>query len=198
MFRRRVKILLWAVALAWLVLLARLAQIQIGSHDLFVLDNYTRAGGNRLLETVRGGIYARWGTPLAVQAPSFDIAVHYRQLLPACSEPWRLQEVRELIDEYAAAAGLPVPDEEGYRRLWTAPSAQVPSLGSPEDYVRRRLGGESERGILAGNPSPRMADDWRPLVARLTGLYGGGADGQGGRHRPQGAAHGGPRAPAPD
>ena len=100
MFRRRVKILLWAVALAWLVLLARLAQIQIGSHDLFVLDNYTRAGGNRLLETVRGGIYARWGTPLAVQAPSFDIAVHYRQLLPACSEPWRLQEVRELIDEY--------------------------------------------------------------------------------------------------
>jgi len=169
LFRRRVKILLWAVALAWLVLLARLAQIQIGSHDLFVLDNYTRAGGNRLLETVRGGIYARWGTPLAVQAPSFDIAVHYRQLLPACSEPWRLQEVRELIDEYAAAAGLPVPDEEACRRLWDERRTQTHPWGPLDRYVRRRLGGESERGILAGNPPPRMVDDWRPLVAGLTG-----------------------------
>jgi penicillin-binding protein 2 len=169
LFRRRVKVLLWGIVLAWLVLIGRLAQIQIGWHDRFDLDDYTRAGGNRLLETVRGGIYAYWGTPLAFQGPSFDIAVYYSQLLPWCSEPWGREQVRELLDEYAGAAGATVSDDEGYRRLWEGRSARVESLGSPQEYVRRRLGGESNRDIKNGGVAARNTDDWRPLVARLTG-----------------------------
>ncbi|MHC4591355.1 MAG: hypothetical protein ACYS8L_01525, partial [Planctomycetota bacterium] len=62
------------------MLLTRLAQIQIGWHDRFDEEDYKRAGGSHLVDTVRGGIYARWGTPLAVQVPSFGLGVHYETL----------------------------------------------------------------------------------------------------------------------
>jgi len=165
-FRRRVRVMLAVLTLAWCVLLARLAQVQIGSHDLFVLDRYTQAGGNRSIETLRGGIYGYWGTPLAYQAPSFDVAVHYSQLVPACREPWALEDVRGLLDEYAAVAGLPPPGAEDCRRLWLEARAESP--GSAQDYVRRRLAGESQRALRAGAPSAGRPADWRPIVAALT------------------------------
>ncbi|MFO8007445.1 MAG: penicillin-binding transpeptidase domain-containing protein [Candidatus Brocadiia bacterium] len=80
MFARRTYILLLAFALAALVLLGRLAQVQLLWHDRFDRDAYARAGGNRTVETVRGGIYTRWGTPLAVQEPAFDLGVPYAEL----------------------------------------------------------------------------------------------------------------------
>ncbi|MHC4789108.1 MAG: peptidoglycan D,D-transpeptidase FtsI family protein [Planctomycetota bacterium] len=80
MFVRRLIILLCLLLLAGAVLIARLAQIQIGWHDRFDREAYTRTGGSHLVESARGGIYARWGTPLAVQVPSFDVGVHYAAL----------------------------------------------------------------------------------------------------------------------
>jgi len=77
---RRVYILVGLFGLAFLVLLGRLAQVQILWHDRFDLSRYTRASGNHLVETVRGGIYTRWGTPLARQVPAFDLAVSYDDL----------------------------------------------------------------------------------------------------------------------
>ncbi len=80
MFSRRLNVLLCAFLLAGGVLLARLGQIQLGRHHLFNREEYERAGGSHLVETVRGGIYTRWGTPLAVQVPSFDLGVYYDKL----------------------------------------------------------------------------------------------------------------------
>ncbi|MGD2174393.1 MAG: penicillin-binding transpeptidase domain-containing protein, partial [Candidatus Brocadiaceae bacterium] len=42
--------------------------------------SFTRASGSHVVDTVRGGIYTRWGTPLAVQLPSFDLGVDYGRL----------------------------------------------------------------------------------------------------------------------
>lgn len=61
-------------------MLARLAQVQLAWHDLFDKEQYRRAVGSHLVETVRGGIYTRWGTPLATQVPSFDLGVYYSKL----------------------------------------------------------------------------------------------------------------------
>jgi penicillin-binding protein 2 len=80
LFSRRLNIMLCALLLGGVVLLTRLAQIQIRWHDRFNEEDYKRAGGSHLVDTVRGGIYARWGTPLAVQVPSFDLGVHYEAL----------------------------------------------------------------------------------------------------------------------
>ncbi len=76
MFRRRLNILTAAFLLVGLILVARLAQLQLLLHSPFD----ARAGGNRTIETVRGGIYTRWGTPLAQQVPSFDLAVDFQRL----------------------------------------------------------------------------------------------------------------------
>ncbi len=80
MFSRRVYILLGALLLAGTVVLARLAQVQIGWHDQFAEESYTRAGGDHTVDTVRGGIYTRWGTPLARQVPTFGIGILYDRL----------------------------------------------------------------------------------------------------------------------
>ncbi len=112
MFARRVHILLLAFALAGVVLLARLGQVQLLWHDRFDRDAYARAGGNRTVETVRGGIYTRWGTPLAVEEPAFDLGVQYaeldgtawrRALVRLCgrsAEPLdqRVREIRERVE----------------------------------------------------------------------------------------------------
>ena len=80
MFSRRVYMLLGVFLLAGLVVLARLAQVQIGWHDRFAEEAYTRAGGDHVVDSVRGGIYAHWGTPLARQVPTFGIGVLYDRL----------------------------------------------------------------------------------------------------------------------
>lgn len=80
MFGRRLTILLCAVLLAGLTLVARLAQMQLGWRHLFVKEDYTRATGSHLVETVRGGIYTRWGTPLARQVAAFGVGVHFAKL----------------------------------------------------------------------------------------------------------------------
>lgn len=80
MFSRRVYMLLGVFLLAALVVLARLAQVQIGWHDRFAEEAYTRAGGDHVVDSVRGGIYAHWGTPLARQVPTFGIGVLYDRL----------------------------------------------------------------------------------------------------------------------
>jgi len=80
LFGRRLTILLCAVLLAGLMLVARLAQMQLGWRHLFVKEDYTRASGSHLVETVRGGIFTRWGTPLARQVAAFGVGVHFAKL----------------------------------------------------------------------------------------------------------------------
>ena len=80
MFTRRVIILLAAFAVWALVIIVRLAIIQVGGDEEFNHARYLRAGGDRVVETSRGGIYTYWGTPLAVEEPCFDLGVQYAQL----------------------------------------------------------------------------------------------------------------------
>jgi penicillin-binding protein 2 len=86
LFRRRVIILLACFLLAGGAVAARLAVIQISGHRSFRHGEFMRVGGDHLVETVRGGIYTRWGTPLAEQLPSFDLGVHYGLV---ADEDWR-------------------------------------------------------------------------------------------------------------
>lgn len=91
MFKRRLIILFAALLVVSGVLLARLAQVQLAWHDRFRRERYTRAGGNRTVETVRGGIYTRWGTPLVREIVSFDLGVHYDDLP---KPDWKLRVAR--------------------------------------------------------------------------------------------------------
>jgi len=195
LFSRRVIILAGAYVLVGLVLLLRLAQVQIGWHDSFNPEDYTVLGGGRITETVRGGIYTRWGTPLARQVPSFDLGVHYSYLLVASESPWQHTLVRRYIDEFlrrdgpagwddeykwddyarpVRAGGRPDPPPAGvaasdrYRYLWSVRHVESRRYGSMESFVRRRLQGESARTIAA-SPAPADAD-WLGTVARLTGV----------------------------
>jgi penicillin-binding protein 2 len=187
--------LLCCVTVVWLVLLARLAQIQVGGHDEFDIEDYTRTGGSHLVETVRGGIYARWGSPLAEQVPSFDLAVHYSQLPLFMSGPWQHHRVRDLIDEFLridgpagydddyvwGPEGRPVPSKKRsspagdpsharYERLWASRDMASRRYGSLEQYVRRRVAGESRRRIASEPADPRVISDWRQTVSDVAGV----------------------------
>jgi penicillin-binding protein 2 len=195
LFARRLTALICCITLVWVLLVARLAQIQIGGNGEFDLEDYTRTGGSHLVATVRGGIYARWGSPLAEQVPSFDLAVHYSQLPLFLSRPWEHYRVQELTDEFLRATmpagfsddyvwapdGRPVlrdlieraPAESRealYERLWAARSMASREHGSLEDYVRRRLAGESRRRIASESAAPGVLADWRLSISRVTGV----------------------------
>jgi penicillin-binding protein 2 len=197
LFRRRLNILLCAYLLAGAVLIGRLAQIQIHWHEGFDESSYARAGGSRILETVRGGIYTRWGMPLAMSVPSFDLAVHYGPLLLASSAPWQHPRVRQLMDEFLGRdgpsgygdeyswdsyarprrAGTPpsAPPAEAagkdrYEYLWSVRQVRSRHYGSMEGYVCRRLMGESRRAIASSPPGQAGPEGWRQAVAGLTGV----------------------------
>jgi len=194
--RRRIRVLLLALLLGGGVVVARLAQVQLAMSGLFRPEDYTRAGGSHIVDTLRGGIYTRWGTPLAVQVPAFDIGVRYDQLLLGCSEPWRQRRVRVLMDEFLrhtrpAASGPEAvwdeyarPTEPGrapaeppaeaaamdrYEYLWSIRSVRSRRHGTLEQYLRRRLHGESRRQIARGAAPPGLLADWRQVLSRLTG-----------------------------
>ncbi len=132
MFERRVIILAACFVLAGGVLLARLAQVQIGWHDRFALETYTQAGGSQITETVRGGIYTRWGTPLARDVPCFDVGVLYDRL----GEPeWKVRLSRLCdvpVEQLEARAAQVVERVERIQRSVQERSGQDPD----ENYVR--------------------------------------------------------------
>jgi len=137
-FRQRVRLLLCAFLLAGAVLVARLAQIQLGlfvdDRLAFDPDDYTRASGSHLVETVRGGIYTRWGTPLARQVPSFDLGVKYEQLAEPewkqsisrlCGVPEedlavRAAEITEWVERMEAHVRTRQMEREGYADIRVA------------------------------------------------------------------------------
>jgi penicillin-binding protein 2 len=128
LFRRRVHILLGAMLLVGAGLILRLAQVQIGWHERFSRDDYARAGGSHLVETVRGGIYTRWGTPLALEVPSFGLGVYYGALADG---GWK----RPL----AELCGIPVAElTEEAERI-------IRNVERIEDYVCRRQGRDDIR-----------------------------------------------------
>ncbi|KPK61811.1 MAG: hypothetical protein AMK73_07675, partial [Planctomycetes bacterium SM23_32] len=123
MFRRRVRILLAAVLIGGAALVLRLAQVQVGWHERFDRDDYVRAAGSHLVETVRGGIYTRWGTPLALETPSFELGVHYAKL---ADDDWQ--------GTVAALCGVSVQE------LREQAQATIARVERMEEYVRRRRG----------------------------------------------------------
>ncbi len=128
MLRRRVNALMLLVLLAGGVLIARLAQVQLLCGRGVDLSRYSWAGGSHLVETVRGGIYTRWGTPLAVQEPTFDLGVYYGEL-PA--DQWR-----RALHALCGAA----PDELAARAREI-----IENVERIEAHVRRKLGRDDIR-----------------------------------------------------
>ena len=196
MFERRTNILTVVFLAAGCVLLVRLAQVQLVLHDQLATEDYSVLGGDHVTDTVRGGIYTRWGTPLAVQAPSFDLGVHYSRLLAVSSEAPGHALVRRYIDEFLSrsgpagygddyrwddygrpqrgdAASPPPPDAVGqgrYEYIWSAArSTESRLLGALEAYVTRRLQGESLRWIARAPTRVAELRDWRQAVSELTG-----------------------------
>lgn len=80
MFKHRVRDVLIAFLAGGALILARLGVIQVSGHYAFDHSRFTRVGGDHTVETCRGGIYMFRGRPLAVQAPSYDLGVHYGEL----------------------------------------------------------------------------------------------------------------------
>jgi len=86
-FRRRVLILVGAFLVVGVVLIARLAQMQIVWHDRFRDQYRVSASGDRLLETTRGAIIAADGVVLARDVRAFDLCVEYDHL---AGHEWQL------------------------------------------------------------------------------------------------------------
>ena len=80
MFRRRIIVLSCLFGFAGLVLLGRLAQIQLDWSNELSLQDFSRSRGHSLLETARGSIYTADGVPLARDKVVYDLSVHYPRL----------------------------------------------------------------------------------------------------------------------
>ena len=88
---RRIIIITCLFLAAGAVLIARLAQIQLGWRPAGGHTDYTEPRGDRLLDTTRGGIFTRTGVPLARDEMAFDISVHYERLE---DDDWKLKVSR--------------------------------------------------------------------------------------------------------
>ncbi len=95
MFHRRNLTLLAVFLILFFIILARLAQMQIVWGSRYEQDYKAGAGGEELIETIRGGIYSADGTVLAEDAVSYDIAVYYPVL---ASNNW-IEDVAALTGE---------------------------------------------------------------------------------------------------
>jgi penicillin-binding protein 2 len=60
--------------------LARLAVLQAAGHETFDRRRFLQVGGDHIVHTPRGGIYTRYGVPLAEDVPEFDLGVYYGDL----------------------------------------------------------------------------------------------------------------------
>ena len=147
MFRPRLNILIGVFLLVGLILVARLAQLQLLLHDPFD----ARAGGNRTIPTVRGGIYTRWGTPLAQQVPSFDLAVDFQKLE---EKDWRRQ--------VSALCGTP-PEELAERAEETIESVERMEASVRERQMRRE--GRADIRIAERYQAHRVVSDVPAEVA---------------------------------
>jgi len=85
-FRRRIIFLSCVFGFIGLILIGRLAQIQLLWSDDLEPRDYSSSEGYRLLETTRGTIYTADGVPLARDEVAYDISVHYTRLK---EEEWR-------------------------------------------------------------------------------------------------------------
>jgi penicillin-binding protein 2 len=149
LFSRRVNILLAATLLAGAVLVARLAQIQLGWRDRFRKEDYTRAAGSHFVETVRGAIYAHGGRPLAIEVPSFDLGVYYGKL---ADDDWK--------PAVSALCGIPVGD------LTARAESIVRQVERMEARVRSRRGREDIR-VAERYEYHCVAEDVSPEAAAL-------------------------------
>ncbi len=80
MYKRRVKMLLALVGLIFLVIVARLSQLQLFSGEKFRQEIARRTWQDEILPASRGHILDRQGAILAVDEPCFDLCLDYRLL----------------------------------------------------------------------------------------------------------------------
>lgn len=81
MYPSRLKILLVLMAVFHLVLVGRLAQLQLVQGGKYSGLSKKRLVKEYTLPARRGSIYDRHGRPLAMEETSFDVEVHYKNLL---------------------------------------------------------------------------------------------------------------------
>ncbi len=151
MFHRRVWILLGILLLGGTVVVLRLAQVQVLWSDMFRREAYTRAGGDRIVDTVRGGVYTRWGTPLARQSASFALGVLYDRL---AEDGWRSQ--------LSVLCGVP-PDQ-----LATAADEVIRRVERIQSAVQQRSGfdpGENYIRVVEQTIYHRVVPDVSPEIA---------------------------------
>jgi penicillin-binding protein 2 len=79
-FTRRLLVFMGVFLLAGAAVLARLAVLQAAGHETFDRRQFLEVGGDHIVHTTRGGIFTRFGVPLAVDVPEFDLGVYYADL----------------------------------------------------------------------------------------------------------------------
>jgi cell division protein FtsI/penicillin-binding protein 2 len=174
------------VGLVGLVLVGRLAQIQLLWRGRFG-DSYRRStAGDRTLETQRGGIYTRDGRTLARDAARFDLCLHYDHLeesdwIPAVSrltgEPpeklrgradeilRRVQRIWRVVRENTGMENLRIAEQETHHTLVenVTPEVAVLVRTEPDRFPGMKIIPSARRLYPAGELAPHIVGRCAPL-----------------------------------
>ena len=149
MYWTRLKLFLWVVALAMVVLAVRLAHLQVagaGSYRKEAEANLVR--GPVLLETRRGSVRDRNGLVLAEDTARFDVCMYY---------PFMAVEDEALVRRVAARHRLPIREvRRKMAPLWFDSDRFVETQADSRDTVPERI--------------EQMLSDFWPRLAKETGI----------------------------
>lgn len=153
MFHRRLIFIAGIVALAMLVPIIRLADLNVRRGDAYRADAERRLRTERWLPTVRGRILDRKGVVLAEDRPSFQIAVDYEVITGA----W--------ADRRAAAAA-----RRQHRAVWAELSAEQRAERIQQikpEYVQALEDSWNELAAIVGVTRDQLEEERRRIEARV-------------------------------
>jgi penicillin-binding protein 2 len=161
MFERRLRILLYLIALMGAALMARAAQIQLFDHNRYSAEAAKLTTRRTLLETTRGRILDLHGVVLAEDDACMDAAVDY----PAITEDW--DQYKDWLHAHALASAT--------RRLGAAftqaPAAKRAELLAAEtEIVRNQVEAMWYRLATVSGKTPDDIDAIRQDIERRVEL----------------------------
>lgn len=150
MFERRLHLLYLVICVVLAAITARLAQLQVWQRTAEDPDAVLhRLVPLQEVPPCRGPLLDRHGEPLAVDEPTLDLALHYREVLllhalggNALSDAERRKLTRYLRRHLAAAGREQLPEQEEWRllvRALTASTVSAEEAAALSDYRRRRV-----------------------------------------------------------
>lgn len=177
MFRRRLTVLVAILAALMLLIVGRLATLQlVYAAELEQVADRLLTRPVRYLDAPRGAILDRHGRPLVVDAPAWDVSVDYRVLIGSGEYFDAQARIRRKSDSTAASRSVrEVADElrievaEMWRRLSAMSGRPVSEFVERSDAVRERVERMRE-SLRRTNPSLDVIREERAFHPLLRGL----------------------------